>query len=77
MLGIELDSASDDVTRLMELGVRLRAVVGDRPELDRYLEDITGEWQSLNSRCARRQDQLNTALVKATSFHDELMVFIF
>jgi len=71
---LELLSAEKD--HLQEVSEELVGLIGepDKPEVERSVEDMDVAFKALNDACAARQEALDNALKRATSFHDELTV---
>ena len=72
----ELDAAQADLDTVHETGEELVGLVGEpeKPEVEKNVDDVDTAWDGLNKQWVDRQNRLDDALRKATSFQDELMV---
>lgn len=71
----EVDDTHAEVCQIINIGNRLHVHIGgDRPDLEKYIEDIADLWQSIYDQCFNRLHALNNMLAKATTFHEQLMV---
>lgn len=61
---------------LQEVGEELIGLIGepDKPEVERNIEDIDVQLKALSDACKARQLALESALLQASSFHEDLMV---
>jgi len=71
----DIDALHPEVSQVIDIGNRLHFDIGgDRPELEKYMEDMTSLWQSIYDQCYSRLQLLNNSLAEATNFHEQLMV---
>ena len=65
-----------DLDVVHETGEELIGMIGepDKPEVEKNVDDLDGNWHDVTSHWTARQKLLDDALNKATSFQEELMV---
>lgn len=74
----DIDALHPEVYQVIDIGNRLHFDIGgDRPELEKYMEDVTNQWQGIYDQCYSRLQLLNNSLAEATNFHEQLMVRLY
>ena len=74
----DLEALLPDKDTLQEVGEELVSLIGepDKPEVERNMEDVDIQWKAINDACTARQQALETALLQAGRFQEDLQVCI-
>lgn len=75
----DMELVQPDLDVVHEEGEELIGLIGepDKPEVEKNVDDLEGNWQEVTSQWAARQKLLDEALAKATSFQEQLLVRVF